>query len=144
MPVAAMLRSPGRQMGSWASTSMRDQEISDDLGGAYVPGPQIPAKLCMAVEERPARVCWVSCRLAEDPPSPLSPGTTPHTPPESKWECLARQLTEPSFLGGPGLYGYPRTSPCSEAGLTEPAAHTISRHLLPLGTPNRVESHIQP
>ena len=46
-------------------------------------------------------------------------GPPPHTPPESKWECLARQLTEP-------------------------AAHTISRHLLPLGTPNRVESHIQP
>lgn len=44
-PVAAMLRSPGRQVGSWASTSMQDQEISDDLGGAYVPGPQIPARL---------------------------------------------------------------------------------------------------
>lgn len=71
-------------------------------------------------------------------------GPPPHTPPESKWECLARQLTEPSFLGGPGLYGYPRTSPCSEAGPTEPAAHTTSRHLLPLGTPNRAESHIQP
>ena len=59
---------------------MRDQEISDDVGEAYVPGPQIPTKLCMAVEERPARVGWVSCRLAEDPPSPLSPGATPPHP----------------------------------------------------------------